>query len=377
MADVTDAGSEVESLVTGADRQARRLPVAPIVFGVIVAVIAVWVTVATVTDRDPEATVEAFLTAIVEKDVEGAFELVDRYGNGVPYGDTATFLTPEAIDDDWWVVSVAEIDRESSGTARVKAVIAGPGGTAEGEFAVDKIDDEWLLSEPFVPARFPVSPLSYIQINDKIVTRPRRAVNYVNYWLFPGTYRFYQPVPDVVDMPKTEVVAAFPPAGSSSSPDEKVVVPGTLTTGKAVVKQVREQVRNDIDDCAGFATPKPYGNCPFATDGEIDTPDGRRVTDLHSLKWTVKSYPEVAMTDDRTDEYTPGFALRAVTPGAVTLSGSGLDSEREPTTFTVMCDIDLTGLKATVDVDGKVALTLSGRDRGTSNGIFNTCRRNA
>lgn len=344
-------------------------PVAPIVLGVVIAVIAVWVTVVVATQRDPEETVEDYLTAIAEKDVEGALALVTRWGYGVPYGTEAAFLTPEAISDDWWVVSVEEIDREYSSTARVKAVIAGPGGTSEGVFSVGDDNDEWLLEDPFVQVRFPASPLGYVQANDKIV--PRDSSDYQTYALFPGTYRFYQTVPNVVAAGKTDLVAAFP---TEDSGRDREIVPASLTAGKDAVAKAQKAVRQRIDDCVGFATETPYGDCPFATDGEIDTADGKRVTELHGLRWTVKTYPVVSLTDDRADEYRPGFALRAEQPGTVTLTGSGEDTDGAQTNFTVTCDMDLTGMTATIGADGEIAL---GRSPRADLNPFNTCRRNA
>jgi hypothetical protein len=341
---------------------------APIVFGVIGAVIAVWITVAVATSRDPEDTVEAYLSAIAEKDVAGALELV----YDAPYGDTAAFLTPEAISDDWWVVSVTEIEREYSTSARVKAVIAGPGGTAEGVFDVAEYDDEWTLSDPFVTVRFPSSPLSYVRVNDEIAPKPRDSNGFESYDLFPGIYRFYESAPEVAETPGTDVVAAFP----SEDHDEIMVVPPALTPGEDTVARLQEVVRERIDECATFATAVPYGDCPFATDGEIDTPDGKRVDDLHGLTWKVAGYPVVTMTDDRSQEHNPAFAVSATEPGSVTLSGSGRDTDGNPATFTVSCEIDLTGFRATIDAHGEVALTLSSDTRSPGVGGFNTCRRN-
>ena len=352
-------------------REPRRYPVAPIVFGVIGAVIAVWITVAVATSRDPEDTVEEYLTAVAEKDVEGALELVSRYGSGVPYGDAAAFLAPEAISDDWWVVSVTEVGREYDTTARVKAVIAGPGGTAEGEFVVHEYDDEWTLQDPFVSVRFPTSPLTYVRVNDKVVPKPPDSNGYEAYQLFPGIYRFYGSVPDVVTTQERDVVAAFP-----SEDDEIDVVPAAMTPGRNAVTGLQEKVKERIDRCATFATPAPYGDCPFATDGDIDTPDGRRVSDLHGLTWKVAGYPVVEMTDDRSREFSRGFALKVTEPGSVTLSGSGEDTDGKPTTFTVTCGIDLTGMYATIDARGEITLLLD--PNATSPGRdFNTCRRNS
>ncbi len=349
-------------------REPRRSFVAPIVFVVIGAVVAVWITVAVATSRDPEETVEAYLSAIAEKDVEGALELV----YDVPYGDTAAFLTPDAISADWRVVSVTEIEREYSTSARVKAVIAGPGGTAEGVFEVNESDDEWTLWNPFVTVRFPPSPLSYVGVNDKVVPKSRDSNGFESYDLFPGIYHFYGSVPGVVDTPGTGAVAAFP----SEDSGEILIVPPALTPAEDTVERLQRAVRARIDECATFATPAPYGDCPFATDGDIDTPDGRRVTDLHGLTWKVTAYPVVAMTDDRSQEHSPAFAVSVTEPGTVTLSGSGEDTDGNQTTFTVNCDIDLTGIRATVDVRGEIDLARSAYPNDSALNDFNTCRRN-
>jgi len=356
--------------VESGDRVARDRRIGAIVVGVVVAVIAVWVTVTTVNDRSPEDVVEEFLTNIAEKDVDGALALVTRYGYGVPYGDGAAFLTPEAIDGNWWVASVTEVGGgKYSSEITVKAVIAGPGGSAEGTFTVQEDNEEWLLSDPFVKVRFPPSPLSFVRVNGQIVPRETEVGGTEEYTLFPGLYRFYQPVEGVVDTKGAGPVLAFPEPGSGYD-ERPTVVPAALTPGTRTVEKLRQELRDRIDSCVGFATPAPAADCPFATDGEIDTPDGRRVSDIRGLTWTVGTYPEVTMADDRTDEYHPGFALRTTKPGTVTLTGSGTDTEDQPATFTVTCAVDLTGFTATVDADGGVAIAVTqNRD------VADTCRQ--
>jgi hypothetical protein len=366
--------SGVESTRPGATA-ARRFPVGAVVLGLVVAVVAVWITVAVATHRDPEDTVEAYLDAIADKDVDGALALVSRYGYGVPYGEDAAFLTPAAIRDDWWVVSVAEVDRDY-GEARVEAVLAGPGGTAKGEFVVQEDDDEWLLEDPFLEVRFPASPLDYVRVNDAIVPRPDDATGGETYALFPGTYRFYESVPGVVRVRDTEVVAVLPPQEDVRT-ELREVVPAAMTAEEAVVAKAQDAIERRIDDCAGFATAVPDGDCPFSTDGEIDTPAGVRVTHLHGLEWTVESYPAITLAEDRRGDLVQGFALRATKPGTVTLSGKGIDTDDKPTSFTVTCEIDLTGYLATVDADGGVSLTLSAERHQLDAYIYNTCRRNA
>lgn len=368
--DLTVEESEVESSRPGG--AARRFPVGAVVLGLVVAVIAVWITVAVATDRDPEETVEAYLDAVAGKDVDGALALVSRYGYGVPYGDKARFLTPDAIRDDWWVVSVREVGREFGTEAHVEAVIAGPGGTAKGVFVAHETNDEWLLEDPFLEVRFPASPLSYVRVNDQVVPRPANEDDTQTYALFPGTYRFYESVGDVVDTAKTDVVAVFPNADDRSYQPTQVV-PAALTAGAKVTAKAQDATEDLIDDCAGFTTATPW-DCPFATDGAIDTPSGVRVTHLHGLEWKVASYPKVTLTDDRAGE---GFALRADEVGKVTLTGSGLDTEDKPTSFTVTCDIDLGGFEATTTARGEVTVRFAPARRQTTADPFNTCRRNA
>ncbi len=353
----------------------RRIPVGAIVLGLVVAVVAAWITVAVATGRDPEETVEAYLEAVAEKDVDGALALVSRYGYGVPYGDEATFLTADAIRGDWWVVSVKEIEREYGTDAHVEAVIAGAGGTAKGEFTVQETNDEWLLEDPFIEVRFPASPLSYVRVNDKVV--PRSADDETQtYALFPGTYRFYESVPEVVDAAEADLVAAFPSADGSSYASREIVPP-RLTAAGDVVAKTQDAIEQRIDDCATFATGSPV-DCPFATDGEIDTPAGVRVTGLHSLTWKVKTYPRITLADERsTDTSHGGLTVRAEEPGTVTLSGSGVDTEDKPTSFTVTCDIDPNGYLATISADGEVELHGSPALKPHATGTFNTCRRNA
>jgi hypothetical protein len=341
--------------VETASRAARDRRVGVVVVGVVVAAVAAWGITAAVTSRDPEATVEEFLTSVAEKDVEGALALVTRSGYGVPYGDAAAFLTPAAISGDWWVASVAETGRDY-GSATVKAVIAGPGGSAEGEFTVTEYDDEWLLSDPFAKVRFPESPLSFLRVNDQIVDRAEFDGMVGDVTLFPGLYRFYQPVADVVDTKGTGQVAVFPPPEDDGYTDEPTVVPALLTPGKRATTALRAAVRDRIDECVGFATAAPAADCPFATDGEIDTQDGRRVSAVRGLTWTVASYPEVTMTDQRAREHRAGFRIDTAKPGAVTLTGTGEDTDDQQVTFTVTCAVDLTGYTATIGADGSVAL---------------------
>lgn len=347
-----------------------------IVFGAIVALIVAWVAIDTATDRSPEEVVEDYLTAIANKDVDTALELAGDRGASVPYGRQAAFLTASAIADDWWVVSVEETGQgEYSSERRVKATIAGENGTASAEFDVGEFDGDWHLTDPFVQVTFPQSPLSFVQANDQIVPLESGIVASNSYQLFPGPYRFFQSVPGVVDTPKPELVAAVPDVDDAGY-DERNVVPGALTPTAATVRNVQQAINDRIDECATFATEAPFGTCPFATDGEIDTTNGKRVTEPWGLSWKVVNYPEISVKDDRTDEYAPRFAVSMTKPGTVTLSGTGLDTDDKPTRFSITCDLDLGFYLVTIDADGKAELGANPNHELTYPGAFNTCRRN-
>lgn len=320
-------------------------------FSLVVAVVATFIVVIVANFRGPEGIVEDYLTAVADEDVAGALELVAD----VEFGDAVTFLTPEAISDDWRVESVTETRRVGR-TAEVKAVLAGRDGSAEGVFTVREFDDGWELRNPFVTVEFPPSPVSYLQVNDQRVRGSTAALGH--YQLFPGFYRFYQTVPDVVTVPTVEAMAAFP----QSSSDARVVEPLGSTPGKKAAATAQRQLRAIIDDCAGFTTQTPHG-CPFATDSEINTPDGKRVYDLHSLTWTVEKHPVAELANDRPTKETTGFTFRVTEPGTVRLTGGGEDSDDNPVTFSVVCAIDLTGVEATVAANGVVRIAMPSRFR--------------
>jgi hypothetical protein len=347
-----------------------------IVFAVIVAIVIAWVAIDTSNDRSPAEAVEDYLTAIANKDVGTALELAGGHGASVPYGRQAAFLTASAIADDWWVVSVEETGQgEYSSERRVKATIAGENGTASAEFDVGEFDDDWYLTDPFVQVTFPKSPLSYVQVNDQIVPLESGIAASDSFQLFPGPYRFFQSVPGVVDTPKPELVAAVPD-GDTGGYNERNVVPGTLTPTAGTVRHIQQAINDRIDECATFATEAPFGDCPFATDGEIDTTNGKRVTDPWGLSWKVVDYPEISVKDDRQNEYAPGFAVSVTKPGTVTLSGTGLDTDDKPTRFSVTCGLDLSFYLVTIDADGKAELGANPNHAVAYAGDFNTCQRN-
>jgi hypothetical protein len=352
------------------------------VVGALVAVPTAWAGAATALREDPADVVEDYFAAIVAKDVDAALALVDRDGTGVPIGAQAVFLDPGAIADGWRLESAVEEFRDDEeGAARVEVMLASRHGSATGELLLVTSEDRpWRLYSPLVPVEVPASPLAFFQANG--LTVPLDAVRPQQFWLFPGLYEFYPQLPPGVTGPDLEPVMAFPTVAShrptARDPRPRRVAPGRLSATGPVLAAVEQQLAGLLDECADFSTPEPHG-CPFATDGEIDTPDGHRVRDPEQLDWRVTGYPSVSLVDDRPDDglQQPGFWVVAETSGAVELTGSGIDTDGRRVSFTVECDVqpEWLGRRARITVTGAVEL-ITVVDPSTLSHDRNTCHRN-
>jgi hypothetical protein len=345
--------------------------------GGVVVVLTVWIAVAAANREDPVDVVEDFFAAVVHRDVDRALALVDRSGGGVPIGPEAAFLDPRAIAGGWDLVSATEQHRDDDGQwATVTVTLAGPDGTAEGDLLVARdYDGPWRMYSPLVLVEFPASPLSFVRVNDLSVPAAARPGSPARFWLFPGGYRFYPDLPGVVSGPDAEPVMAFPAYENRSDypgTQPYTVAAGALSATEQAVSAATEQIAALVDDCVEFTTPVPY-HCPFATDGEIDTTDGRRIREPEDLQWRVSRYPVVSLADNRAEQQPVGFQVVTETAGIVTLTGSGVDSDGDVVTFTVECGIELTGLTVTIGAGGEVGLATNG---AFADDQRNTCHRN-
>lgn len=350
------------------------------IVGVLIAVVAGWAGAAAALREEPVDVVEDYFAALVTKDVDGALALVDQFGTGIPIGGEAAFLDPRAIADGWRLESAVERHRDDeAGEARVAVTLASRQGTATGELLVTRNDGPWRLFSPLVLVEVSASPLAFFQANGLTVPVERVAQSF---WLFPGLYEFYSSLPAGVSGPEPEPVMAFPTVTSSrqigSDVRPRQVAPGRLSAAGPVQAAVEQELADLLDECAGFSTATPYG-CPFATDGEIDTPDGQRVRYPEQLDWRVTSHSRVSLVDDRPADGVrpPGFRVEVESAGTLELTGTGTNTDDQRVSFTVDCGVqpDWLGFRAMVTADGQVELFTTA-DPSAPPAEPNTCHRN-
>jgi hypothetical protein len=349
----------------------------------VVAVSTVWAGVAIATREGPADVVEDYFAAIISKDVDAALALVDRFGTGVSHGDDAVFLDPRAIADGWRLESAVERHRDDeAGEATVRVTLASRYGVATGDVLVANHDGPWRLYRPLVAIEVPPSPLAFFAVNGM-------TVPLVNGWqakrfyLFPGLYEFYPQLPAGLTGAGMEPVMAFPTVDSHdqlrSNLRYQQVAPGRLSASGPVLAAAEQQVADLLDECAEFSTLEPY-ECPFLTDGEIDTPDGQRLSDLTDLDWTITEYPAVSLVDDRAGPAQAGFRVVIDGAGSVELAGTGTSTEGETMTFTVQCAIEpgLINLRARLTETGDLQLRAVGEQFTalSHSRARNTCHRN-
>jgi hypothetical protein len=325
-----------------------------------------WTVVRSFAQPGPVAVVEEFFAAIVSKDIDAAVALARDHP------PEASLLKPEAIADGWSLVSADEVNRgPDADEATVRVRLAGPDGYADGEFLLERwFEGEWRLREPFVVVEVHPDPLLFLQVNDATVTA-EHAGQPLRRYLLPGLYEFYSALPGGLVGQRMEPVMAFPayaPGYETPLPEPYQVMPGRLTATGSIVAAVEEEIETLIDDCVVSIVAEPTG-CPFASDGLIDTPDGRRIEDISSLEWRVDRYPEISLVDDRSEPWFVGFRVVPDTEGIVTLSGRGANTDGETERFTVECGIDVSRFVVLVDALGNPLVQPTGEGSG------NTCHR--
>lgn len=324
---------------------------------------AAWVAAATSSRPAPVDVVEAYFTAIVNRDVDGALALISRT-SPIPVGERAAFLHPDAISDGWSLHSVRQVSSDEW-QARVEVTISGPDGHTEAELRVDRSGDgPWRLDAPLIEVSLSPSPLAYVHINERVVSLgASNPLLPARFYLFPGLYRFYPTLSHYSTLFEGSGPTLDPrtvlPGDPDLQPADQVLTtsPAQMSATDALVDAVAHELALVIDDCARFDTWRPY-RCPFATHYYVDTPDGNRFRYPEALEWTVDEYPEISLVDARAERRPGGFTVVQDTAGQVLLSGSGEDDAGEYRDFRVECDISFGPEQyASVNVDGGVTLT--------------------
>lgn len=326
------------------------------------------IAIATDAADSAESVVTDYFAAILDGDIDTALSLVDEH----PTGASSRFLAPEAIADDWRVVSITDAGEGEYDRDRVvRVALGGPDGVAEGELLVTEDDDTgWRIANPTTTVQIALSPLDYIQVNGYTpkpqATDPGTAsyLQTESIDLLPGLYSFYQDIPGVVRVAGTKTFAALSSDATDDRLDPDVYTPGEVVAGEKTIDSAREQLKELLTECVTATVPRPDG-CPFGAGNFVNTPDGEHVEELTSLEWTLERMPKFKLVDSRyPDPDSPpaaetgrwSFQFVAAETDVLTLRGKGTNSDGKKIDFEAPCRVDLSTASATVERDGRVNL---------------------
>ncbi|HEY1176603.1 MAG TPA: hypothetical protein VGF17_10635, partial [Phytomonospora sp.] len=289
-------------------------------------------------DDDPVSVVENFFAAIADKDVEEALTYVGRIGHGIPYGERAAFLHPDAIADGWRLL---DAERGGGGPVAdyVEVTIGDDESSTSGRLEMSDFGGEWNIVDPFIEIEVDAPAFTYIAVNDReVVTADLFGHNVdarqlVSMELLPGRYTLWGDVPGAAaptDLLPTEQYLSDP---LTVSPAPFVPTPETFAA-------VQAQTDAIIDDCVTFATPSPVG-CPFGIGDDV-------VRDVHDVTWELVDRPVVTL--DGTDP-AAGLPVTVAEPGLIRLTASGTRNFKD-VRFHADCGVDGGSLRAALRPDG-------------------------
>ncbi|HEY8472661.1 MAG TPA: hypothetical protein VIL37_08495 [Natronosporangium sp.] len=330
----------------------------------------------------PVEVVEEFFAAIRARDVERALSYVGRRGSGVPYGEAAAFLHPDAIADGWWLREVRAGGTNLAGDLRMRVSIEDERGHAEGFIEVSDSGGEWKLVSPFVTVGFGPNPFSYLQVNDRVLTDQQRSDPQlidrrpVHYQLLPGRYRFFGELAGSATEPGPAQLLLPTPAPRLGTEDAVPVTVPPLRFPEPTQAAAQRRLNELLDDCTTFAVREPPG-CPFAAASSLEY-DGGWVDSFHDISWRVVRYPEVRLIDPGGAERGPGLLVEVADPGVIRFAATGLDERGALVEVDVDCEITGEYLRATLGPDGTPEVAVVGLIETGFSAVFehppgNTC----
>ncbi|THV31428.1 hypothetical protein [Glycomyces paridis] len=295
-----------------------------------------------------EATVQAFLEAVHDRDVDLALSYTDELET------TGEFLVPEALDSRWTIETVAQVDfRESENApgrsvAKVYAEIEAFDGTRIGHRYSVGVEDGKARIENGLTTAENYSVFDHLTVNGVTVdAAPGGAI--ADFKLLPGVYELYPDLPSTLEFvePNTSVALGnhFSVLGTDwDYTGLPISYPELSDEGLARATGLME---DHFDRCAAEA---PTPDCPF------DFPEDpeREVALAPGAGWRIESYPQVAVQWIWYEE-REGAELITTVPGSalaeVVITEDGREREA-----TVSCPIWTDGMFATVDFEGGVGL---------------------
>lgn len=292
-----------------------------------------------------EETVLAYLEAAREGDVDEALSYTTVTE---PVGG---FLEPEALDDSWRIVTVAQVDyteRRNDALAQVYAEIEADDGTRAGfRYRVGIADGAAEIENALTPADT-LAVFGHFDLNGVSVPA-EDEMGSVRVMLLPGVYRFYPGLPSTMEFEGASRILAlgtrYTFSGEEYS-DSWLYLPPVRATEEGL-EVIEAALRGHFDACA--ADPS-LDACPFAFPADPD----RDVAFAPGEAWEVAAYPQWR-TQWGWYETGQGFSLVTAVPGEARAEVVITEDGRERTT-TVSCPIWTEGLVVDLDFEGGAAI---------------------
>ncbi len=293
-----------------------------------------------------EAAVASFLQAVRDGDVEGALAHTDQKDASGPY------LVPEALDPNWEVVTVAQVDydelRPDMAVAQVYAEIEAEDGSRIGHRYRVEIERGEAVIKEAMTATDAWGALEYLDMNGvRIDIDPEAGL--VSILLLPGRYEFYPDLPSTMDLEGGDAMLVLGNrylALGSDTADEWLPAPRLLMSAEGE-DAVNAALRAHYDACA--ADPSGDGCAlAFPIDAERD------LAVAPGAAWEITAYPEVR-AERLWFEHGTGFGLQSAVPGEARVLAE-ITEDGESRTALVSCPIWVDGLYATLDDEGGAAI---------------------
>jgi hypothetical protein len=320
----------------------------------------------------PEDVVEAYLTAILDREVDEALRIAKTER---PSGESGSLLTAMAISDGWGIgTTTAQNVSDDRAEVMVSLIDTGGGPAVDptaylGTFQLENSDDGWRITNPFVTVSFGPSPLWYVELGGLRLPREQPTSPGdpgPTYQVFPGIYRSHAAHSDLVTV-TPERMRLVP--GSDRFPNSPELV--VTEQGNRAFQQASDAF---LDECLA-AQAKPDPGCVLdVARGHYDTRYGYVLTsDVRTSSWALVRRPAVNLPGPRAYS-TDGLMVfdgQVTIPGELRLTATGptLDGGRR-VSFTMACLVTDQSLVAGFRADGSMSTTwLAAPERKTEPSI--------
>jgi hypothetical protein len=305
----------------------------------------------------PVAVVTAYLEALRDGDVERAETFA---ANGSDTAADLSWLSAEAMSSDWEIESV---ELKSASETTVHAVISSGGTRAEGAFLLESLDDEFLITNPYMYLSISGPLFTSLEIggmSSEIAQAGDSSPASVA--LYPGSYTLFESVPELADGDGLSLLAmpgADGTAYSMNTIDLAVLMTDALADSEAIEARLNDEFAAWLDECAESTEIGPAG-CPFSAAESMSIAyDGRtEFSAVSELDWAVGAYPKVRFGRD--------LRLEIVEPGWMALSGTGTPwFEDGVAPLDGHCAVTVEEVAPSFGEDGDLTLALTGEPRNT------------